>query len=254
MHYKSLFVSDIHLGTKQCQVTYLLNFIHDNTFDNVFLVGDIIDIHALSHKWYWAKEHNTFIQKVLRLARKQTAVYYLVGNHDEALRSFLEKGMHFSFGDIRVCDEYEYKSISGKNILLVHGDCFDGAFRSIGWLYALGDRAYETALFLNSVYNWWRKKFGMGYWSLSSYLKSKVKTAMQTVNNFDELVVRKCILGGYDFLIYGHSHMPGIKKVKTKYLLNTGDQVENFTCIVETKDGEFQLINLTSGKIIDQIR
>jgi len=252
MHYRSLFVSDIHLGTRQCRVEYLLKFIHDNTFDNVFLIGDIIDIQAMSHKWYWAKEHNTFVQKILRLARKQTSVYYIVGNHDEALRDFLEKGMHFSFGDIRVCNEYEYKSVSGKNVLLLHGDEFDGAFRSMGWLYFFGDRAYEICLSLNSIYNWWRRKFGMGYWSLSSYLKSKVKSAMQSVNNFDELVVRRCIISGSDILIYGHSHTPGMKKIKSKYLLNTGDQVENFTCIVETEEGKFQLIKMTDGSIVGE--
>jgi UDP-2,3-diacylglucosamine pyrophosphatase LpxH len=253
MHYKSLFVSDIHLGTKRCKVEYLLKFIHDNTFDNVFLIGDIIDIQAMSRKWYWSKEHNTFIQKILKMSRKNVNTVYIIGNHDEALRDFMEKGIHFSFGDIKVCNEYEYKSVSGKNVLLVHGDCFDGAFRSIGWLYHLGDRAYETAIFCNSIYNWWRTKFGMGYWSLSSYLKTKVKSAMQMVNNFDELVVRRCILEGADFLIYGHSHSPGIKKLKAKYLLNCGDQIENFTCIVETDAGDFNLIRLTDNTLLDNI-
>lgn len=253
MHYTTLFVSDIHLGTKQCQVEYLLKFIHENTFDNVFLVGDIIDIYALKHKWYWTKEHNTFIQKILRMARKNVSTTYVLGNHDEALRSFIEDDMNFSFGDIKVCNEIVYKSVSGKNVLIVHGDCFDGAIRSMGWVYFLGDRAYEFLLFINTIYNWWRRRFGMGYWSLSAYLKSKVKSAIQVASNFDELVTRKCIIDSCDIAIYGHSHTPGFKTIKTKKILNIGDHCENCTCIVETVDGKFQLIRTTDNKILDEL-
>lgn len=253
MHYRTLFVSDIHLGTKQCQVQYLLNFIHENTFDNVFLVGDIIDIHAMSHKWYWAKEHNTFIQKILRMARKNVSVTYILGNHDEALRSFIEDDMNFSFGDIKVCNEIVYRSVSGKRVLIVHGDCFDGAIRSMGWLYWIGDRAYDIALKLNTVYNSIRSLFGMRYWSLSAYLKSKVKSAVQVMGSFDELVTRKCILQGCDGVIYGHTHTPSIKTIKTKLIMNDGDVVESITCIVETTNGNFQLLRMTDNKILQEV-
>src|ERR1700722_14907691 len=146
MHYKSLFVSDIHLGTKQSRVEYLLKFIHDNTFDNVFLVGDIVDIWALRHRWYWAKEHNLFIQKILKLSRKGVNVVFIPGNHDEAIREFISSDYSFSFGEIQVHNEYEYKSVKGLKILLIHGDIFDGAIRSLGWLYWVGDRAYSIGL------------------------------------------------------------------------------------------------------------
>jgi UDP-2,3-diacylglucosamine pyrophosphatase LpxH len=253
MHYKSLFVSDIHLGTKQCQVQYLLKFIHDNTFDNVFLLGDVIDIQALSHKWYWAKEHNTFIQKVLRLSRHGVHVCFLPGNHDAIIREWI-KDMHpFFFGDIIIVDQHVYQSVKGKKILLMHGDEFDGAIRSMGWLYFIGDRAYDLALWINTVYNWWRKLFGFSYWSLSAYLKSKVKGAIEVINNFEELVTRKCLINGYEGVIFGHTHTPVLKTVKTKLIMNDGDSCENMTCIVETEEGVFQLIRMTDNKILQTI-
>lgn len=253
MHYHSLFVSDIHLGTKACQVQYLLKFIHDNTFDRVFLLGDIVDIHAMKRKWYWTKDHNTFIQKILKMSRKDVKCVYCVGNHDDAIKEFIKDGMDFSFGDIKVCNEYNYKSISGKKFVLMHGDVFDGAIRSIGWLYWVGDHAYDIALSLNTFYNKIRRLFGWNYWSLSAYLKSKVKQAIEVFNRFDELAVRTCLVGSCDGMIYGHSHTPKMKTIKTKLILNTGDVVENLTCIVETINGEFQLINLVNGSVISSV-
>jgi UDP-2,3-diacylglucosamine pyrophosphatase LpxH len=253
MHYTSLFVSDIHLGTKQCQVDYLLKFIHENTFDNVFLIGDIVDVHALSHKWYWAKEHNTFIQKILRMSRKGANVMYIPGNHDDVLRQWIEEITPFFFGDIVIVKEHIYQTVKGKKLLLMHGDEFDGAIRSMGWLYWVGDRAYDIALKLNTVYNWFRRLFGMQYWSLSAYLKSKVKGAIAVVNNFEELVTRKCLIEGYDGVIYGHTHTPSIKTIKTKLVMNDGDVVESVTCLVETEEGKFQLIKMSDNTVIQEI-
>jgi len=253
MHYNSLFVSDIHLGTKQCQVEYLLKFIHENTFDNVFLIGDIVDVYALSHKWYWTKEHNTFIQKILRMSRKGSHIIYIPGNHDNILRQWIEEITPFFFGDIVIVKEHVYQTVKGKKLLLIHGDEFDGAIRSMGWVYFLGDRAYDIALGLNTFYNWFRRLFGMQYWSLSAYLKSKVKGAIAVVNNFEELVTRKCLIEGYDGVIYGHTHTPSIKTIKTKLIMNDGDVVESVTCLVETEEGKFQLIKMTDNTVIREI-
>lgn len=252
MHYRTLFVSDIHLGTKQSKVNYLLDFLRDNTFDNVYLCGDIIDIYALSHKWYWHIEHNTFIQKVLRLSRKGTKVIYIPGNHDDIVREWVKEVTPFMFGDIEIKESDDYISKSGKTFKIIHGDEFDGAFRSLGWLYWIGDRAYEFALSLNNLLNWFRKKMGFKYWSLSSYLKGKVKGAIQAVNNFEELVVRQCLTDCKDGIIYGHTHCPSMKTIKTKEIFNIGDHVESCTCLIETSDGEFQLINTTNNTILDR--
>jgi UDP-2,3-diacylglucosamine pyrophosphatase LpxH len=253
MHYKTLFVSDIHLGTKQCQIQYLLKFIHDNTFDNVYLVGDIIDVYSLSRRWYWHKDHNTFIQKILKMARHGTRVCYIPGNHDIIVREWIQDINPFFFGDIVIVEEADYISKNGNKYKILHGDCFDGAIRSMGWLYWLGDYAYDACLSFNTFYNKIRKLFGMQYWSISAYLKSKVKQAIQVLTTFDEVVTRKCLVEGYAGLIYGHSHTPSIKTIKTKILANIGDMVENHTCIVETEDGKFQLIRLTNNTVISEI-
>ena len=250
MHYKSLFTSDIHLGTKQCQVEYLLKFIHDNTFDNVFLVGDIIDIYALSRSRYWPQDHNTFVQKILRMDRKGVNVIYIPGNHDEAVREWIKDLSPFFLGDIEISLSYRYTSVSGKRFLLIHGDCFDGAIRSMGWLYWIGDYAYDFSLKLNTLYNKIRKLFGLQYWSLSAYLKSKVKGAIQVVNNFDELVTKECQSGSYDGVIYGHTHTPSIKTIKGTTVMNIGDMVESCTVIVETMEGKFELMRLSNNTII----
>lgn len=171
MHYNSIFISDVHLGTNQCNVEYILKFFHDNTFNNVFLLGDIIDIEALSYKWNWKANHNTFIQKILKMSRHNVKVTYILGNHDRAFRQLIENNEEFSFGDIKLSNEDVYTTINNKKLILMHGDEFDGAFRSLGFLYFIGDRAYELSLFLNKIYNWFRKQFNMKYWSLSSYLK-----------------------------------------------------------------------------------
>jgi UDP-2,3-diacylglucosamine pyrophosphatase LpxH len=146
-----------------------------------------------------------------------------------------------------------YESVSGRKFLLIHGDEFDGAIRSMGWLYWVGDRAYDMALWCNTAYNWWRKLFGMPYWSLSAYLKSKVKGAIAVVNNFEELVLRKCLIEGYDGVIYGHTHTPSITVIKSKIIINDGDSVESHTCVVETEEGVFKLIRMTDNVVLSAI-
>lgn len=249
MHYHSLFVSDIHLGTKACQIQYLLKFIHNNTFENVYLLGDIIDIYALSHNWYWSKDHNTFIQKILKMSRKGTYIIMIPGNHDAILRDWIKDNSPFFFGDIIIAENHIYTSIKGRRFLLTHGDEYDGAIRSLGWLYWVGDRAYDLALKLNTIYSKIRKLFGLNYWSLSKYLKSKVKQAVAVFSRFDELVLRTCLAGSYDGIIYGHTHHPCIKIIKTKLVMNTGDMVESCSCIVETIQGEFKIIELTKDQV-----
>jgi len=249
MHYKSLFVSDIHLGTPQCRVEFLLQFMHDNTFDNIFLIGDIVDIWAHKH-WKWNINHNTFIQKILRESRKGTNVVYIPGNHDEAIREVFKDNPIAFFGDIKIVNEYSYDSVCGLKLLLMHGDEFDGAIRNFGWLYSIGDRAYALALWLNTLFNKCRKLCGLRYWSLSAYLKSKVKEAVQVVNNFEELVTRKCIMNGFDGVVFGHIHTASIKVIKTKLIMNDGDMCESMTCIVETTEGIFQLRKLTDDTIL----
>ena len=175
MNYHSLFISDIHLGTKQCHVEFLLKFLHDNSFNNIFLLGDTLDILSLSRNWYWNKNHNIFIQKILKLSKKGTNIVIIPGNHDEILREWIKEITPFFFGDIVILEEFEYMSLHGKRFLLFHGDKYDGIIHYLPWLYWLGDKTYEIIISINTLYNKIRKLFGQNYWSLSAYLKSKVK-------------------------------------------------------------------------------
>jgi len=252
MHYHSLFISDIHLGTKQCHIEYLLKFLHDNTFNNVFLIGDTIDFHSLSRNWYWSQDHNTFIQKILRMSRKGTHVVIIPGNHDIILREWIKEISPFFFGDIVIVEEFEYLSIHNQKFLLLHGDKYDGIIRSMHWLYWLGDKTYSVITDINTLYNKIRKLFGQDYWSLSSYLKSQVKETIQIINKFDELVTHECTYKNYDGIIYGHTHTPYIKTINNKIIMNDGDVCENVTCIIETMSGKFQLIKMTNNSILQE--
>jgi UDP-2,3-diacylglucosamine pyrophosphatase LpxH len=219
----------------------------------MYLLGDTLDLIALSKNWYWTKTFNTFIQKVLRMSRKGCHVLCIAGNHDDILRDWIKEITPFFFGDIVILDEFEYISVKGKKLLLIHGDKFDGAFRTLGWLYWAGDFAYGIAININTLYNKIRKLFGFRYWSLSRYLKLHVKEVMQYLNKFNEIIVRECTVHGYDGVIYGHTHSPSIKIIGDKIVINDGDVCENVTCVVETIDGKFQLIRMTDGLILQEI-
>jgi UDP-2,3-diacylglucosamine pyrophosphatase LpxH len=254
MHYNTLFVSDIHLGTPQCKVESLLAFMKENTFNNIYMVGDIIDLEAMSRKFYWKPEHNKFVQRILKLSRKNTKIHYILGNHDHQLRGMFDDGIkEVMLGDIVISDCQVYTSLKNEKFLVTHGDYYDGAIKSMGWIYWLGDNAYEIALKFNTLYNKIRKLFGMEYWSISSYLKQKVKKVIQVMSDFDEIITRICLVQGYEGLIYGHVHSPSIKVIKTKKIINIGDHVENCTCVVEDMDGTFRLIITTNNKELASI-
>ncbi|MCS7317746.1 MAG: UDP-2,3-diacylglucosamine diphosphatase [Candidatus Dojkabacteria bacterium] len=259
MHYKALFVSDIHLGTPQCQVSYLLDFFHDHLFDEVYLLGDIFDLLALRRNWYWKPEFNTFIQKVLRMARKGAKVIYIPGNHDIAVRKFLNSYDEFPYflevGNISLYSFYIYETHSYK-ILLTHGDVYDGLFMSFPFFYHLGDLAYSAALRFNTAFNFVRKSLGFPYWSLSSYLKRKVKYTFQFLESVEQIILSDLSQKNCVGIIHGHTHTPTLRfqtyQNKTYLFANTGDVVESLTCIVETPTS-LQLIYLPEQKILSEI-
>jgi UDP-2,3-diacylglucosamine pyrophosphatase LpxH len=180
---RTLFISDVHLGTKKSQVDKLLDVLKDYEFENLIIVGDFIDLTALKKKFYWNSDHSTVIQKVLRFSRKGVNVIYLLGNHDHFLRGLI-KDENINIGDITICDEMYYETSKGEKIYICHGDQFDGFIRLHPFLYVLGDWAYEFSFKINKAYNWLRKIVGLQYWSLSQYLKYKVKNAITFINDF----------------------------------------------------------------------
>ncbi|WP_373974982.1 UDP-2,3-diacylglucosamine diphosphatase [Chitinibacter sp. SCUT-21] len=238
LRFRSIWISDVHLGTSGCQAAYLLDFLKHTECDHLYLVGDIIDGWALKRNWYWQQSHNDVIQKVLRKARKGTQVTFIPGNHDEAARQFIG----LMFGEIKIEDEVIHTAANGKRYLVLHGDQFDGVVQCAKWLAIVGDRAYGITLKLNHWFNRARARMGLGYWSLSQYLKHKVKKAVNFVTNFEEAVAAEAKNRGLDGVICGHIHKAEMREINGVMYCNDGDWVESLSALVELPNGELKII------------
>lgn len=236
--YRTIWLSDFHLGTRECKAAFLLNFLRHNESEYLYLVGDIIDGWALARSWYWEQHHNDVVQKLLRKARKGTRVTYLPGNHDEFARDYL--GLRF--GHI-VIEPYALHTLAdGRRLLVLHGDAFDGMIRHARWLSALGASAYQATLTLNRWFNQARRRLGLPYWSLSAYLKHKTKRAVQFIADFEAAMVQAAQAYDADGIVCGHIHHAEIRTVDGCLYANTGDWVESCTALVEHYDGGLELV------------
>ena len=236
--YRTIWLSDIHLGTKNCKAEYLLDFLRQNDSERLYLVGDIIDGWRLKKHWHWPEAQSTVIQKVLRKSRKGTEVLFIPGNHDEFLRNYV--GMNF--GDIIVHRDYMHTLADGRTMLVVHGDEFDGVMRYAKWLAYIGDSAYVLALRLNRWVNFVRRKLGKPYWSLSQTLKHKVKQAVQIISDYEVYLAEEARSRGADGVICGHIHHAEIRDIDGILYCNDGDWVESCTALVEHYDGRLEII------------
>ena len=236
--YRSIWISDIHLGTPGCQAGYLLDFLRLNESDHLYLVGDIIDGWQLKRGWYWPQAHNDVVQKILRKARRGTRVTYIAGNHDEVLRQFLG----LAFGDIEICDEAVHTMADGRKFLVVHGDLYDAVVQQAKWLALVGDQLYTLILKLNQWFNHIRAKLGFDYWSLSQYLKHKAKNAVNFMTAFEDAVAREARSRGFHGVVCGHIHKAQIKTIDGVVYCNDGDWVESLSALVETFEGELKIV------------
>lgn len=235
---KSIFVSDVHLGSKYSKSADLRHFLDNYHAENLFLVGDIIDGWRLRKKFYWDNDASFLIRKIIGMMKKHdTNVYYISGNHDEFLRNFDLENM----GNIHVCTEMVYKSLSGKNILINHGDFFDTICNKITLLYSLGNKAYSVALHLNFILNKIRLKLGFRYWAFSCYMKKRVKHAVNFINGFEHAICKYAKQKECDAVIAGHIHDPCIRNIDGVEYYNCGDWMENCTAIIENLDGTIEL-------------
>ena len=244
-HYRALFISDVHLGTRSCQAQMLLEFLKENDADTIYLVGDIVDFWRIKRGAIWPQAHNDVLQKLLRKARKGTRIIFIPGNHDEGLRDYCGT----RFGGIEIERDAVHQTADGRRYLIIHGDEFDVVVRYARWLAFLGDRGYELALWANWPLNFVRRRFGLGYWSLSSYLKLRVKTAVNFIGDFEKSLSEEAKRRNVDGVICGHIHHAASRQFGAVHYLNTGDWVESCTAIAETQTGEFQLI-----RWLDEIR
>ncbi len=240
MQYKSVFVSDIHLGTGFSKAEQFLEFLKSVECENFYFVGDIIDGWAIKRKFKWKQSHSDVIQKVLRMARKGTHVYFVAGNHDEFLRPFLPLQLG---NNLHVANEFAYNAGNGKRYLVTHGDFFDSVTMTKKWLAVLGDIGYDMLLHINAVVAWIRRRMGIKkYWSLSQYVKDNVKSSVSFINDFEGVLAQHVRHHDYDGVICGHIHKASLRRIGTIEYMNCGDWVESCSAVVEHLDGTFEIV------------
>jgi UDP-2,3-diacylglucosamine pyrophosphatase LpxH len=244
--YRSIFISDVHLGTRDCKAEQLNNFLKHNSADTLYLVGDIIDAWKIQqNKLRWQQSHTNVIRRVLGHAKRGCRVVYVAGNHDEFLRPMIP--YEVSFGHVEICNQTTHIGADGKKYLVTHGDLFDGVTRLAPWLAFLGDHAYDFILRMNSRFNWIRHRMGFGYWSLSQWLKHRVKKAVDFVFKFEKTITDYARKRGFDGVICGHIHHAEIKYVDNIMYMNDGDWVESMTALVEHHSGEWEIVTWTKA-------
>ncbi len=239
--YRTVWISDIHLGTRGCNAALLLDFLHAIDCETLYLVGDIVDGWRLKKGWYWPDAHNEVVRRVLKMAHRGTRVILIAGNHDEVLRPYA--GM--SFGGVELALEAIHTTVDGRRLLVTHGDGFDGVVLYARWLAFLGDQAYEMMLRANILFNAVRRRLKMPYWSLSAYLKKRVKNAVQFICDYEEAVAHAARERGLDGVVCGHIHSAEIRQVGEITYYNDGDWVESCTALVEDRTGAISIVDWT---------
>jgi UDP-2,3-diacylglucosamine pyrophosphatase LpxH len=248
--YRTIWLSDIHLGTRGCKAEFLLDFLRNTESENLYLVGDIVDGWRLKRAWHWPQAHNDVVQKLLRKARKGTRIIYVPGNHDEMLRDYTG----LVLGGVVLQQEAVHETADGKRLLITHGDAFDGIVAYAKWLALLGDGAYTVALWINHHFNSIRRRLGLPYWSLSAYLKHKVKNAVEYIGRFAEAVTDEARRRGLDGVVCGHIHNAEIRDIGGIVYCNDGDWVESCTALVEHHDGRLEVIHWMAARALDPLQ
>ena len=248
--HRAIFLSDLHLGTRASQAGELLEFLKVNDADTIYLVGDIVDFWRVKRGPVWPQAHNDVMQKLMRKVRKGTRLVYIPGNHDEGLRDYC--GAHF--GGIEIVRQCVHETADGKRLLVMHGDEFDVVVRYARWLAMLGDHGYELALWSNTPLNWARRHLGLGYWSLSAYLKLRVKQAVNFIGEFEQALAEEARRRSVDGIVCGHIHHAADRMIDGVRYLNCGDWVESCTALVEDQEGSISLVRWRDWRAEAQLR
>jgi UDP-2,3-diacylglucosamine pyrophosphatase LpxH len=236
--HRTIFISDVHLGTRGCKAEYLLDFLRSNTCETLYLIGDIVDGWQLKRRWFWPEAHSRVVHEILRKVDEGTHVIFVPGNHDEFLRGFCGR----NYSGIDVVRETIHETADGKRLLVIHGDQFDGVIEFAEWLAHLGSWAYDKALQINEGLHAFRRLLGLPYWSLSNWLKHAVKDAVEYVCRFEEVVARAAEARGLDGVVCGHIHQAQIRTIGNVLYLNDGDWVESCTALVEDARGHLEIV------------
>ncbi|MCW3845884.1 UDP-2,3-diacylglucosamine diphosphatase [Sphingomonas sp. LB-2] len=237
--YRTIWISDVHLGTRGCNAEMLIDFLDHVDSDTLYLVGDIIDGWRLKKKFYWPQTHNDIVRRVMKRAKRGDRIVYVPGNHDEMFRQFTG----LNFGGVEIRRHAIHETADGRRLLVIHGDEFDAVMLSQRWLAHLGDAAYEATMALNRMMNHVRRWFGLPYWSLSKYAKSKVKNAVAFITRFEEVVAKAAGARGVDGVVAGHIHAADMRMIHGVSYYNDGDWVEGCTALVEHFDGRMEILH-----------
>lgn len=249
LRYRSVWISDVHLGTRGCRADFLLDFLRSVECDHLFLVGDIIDLWSIETLGlHWPQTHNNVLRTILGKAKHDTNVVFVPGNHDELLRDFIGH----EFGNVRIERDCMHETADGRRLLIMHGDEFDAVVQGSRWLALLGSHAYDLLLRFNGVVNACRRRFGYRYWSLAGFLKHKVKSAVNFISSFEQALVDEARRRGADGVVCGHIHRAAIQQFDEVLYLNDGDWVESCTALVEAHDGTLTLLQWSDEKKVLQ--
>jgi len=243
---RSVWISDVHLGTRHAQVADLLEFLRRVECKYLYIVGDFIDGWELKSRWYWRDDYNVLIQKLLRKSRKQTKVIYITGNHDE----FIEQFVGMRFGSVTMAREAMHTAADGKKYLVIHGHQADGLTHFNHLLEKLGSHLYNWILDFNLYFNRLRRALGFGYWSLAAYLKFKAKSAVKYVTEYESTLASMARNQKADGVICGHIHRAEVKMIDGIQYLNCGDWVESCTALMEDFDGKIKLIHFHENNVL----
>lgn len=246
IRYRSVWISDVHLGTRGSQAAALLGFLKSFECETLYIVGDLIDLWAMKRGLYWTQEHSDVIQKILRKGRRGARIVYIPGNHDERVSDFIG-----TYANVRIQSRCIHTTKDGRRLLVVHGHELDTVVQNLGWLAHVGDVGYHVLMRLNGTVNFFRNIFGRGHWSLSAYVKAKVKNVVNFIGGFEESMVRFAADAGAQGIICGHIHTAAMRRINGLDYRNTGDWVESRTALVEELDGTLRLLQFTpSGEVL----
>lgn len=244
LRYRTIFLSDIHLGTSDCQADFLYEFLQNTTCETLYLVGDVVDLWKLRSSIQWPRVKNRIAQLIIDKAASGTRVIYIPGNHDELLRDFVGS----EFNGVELLEDHVHESATGKRLLVLHGDIFDEVVKTMSWVDDLGSGLYEVIMYISRLYNRIRNWFGYSYWSFAAFIKYKFAEAVRYIHSFEQAAMHEARNRGFDGIVCGHIHHPNVIENGDVLYLNTGDWVEHCTAIVEDEQGQFQLLDWVSAR------